>query len=63
MRVKKIRPRQGAENKKSSLSLEQIFFEIFRKKNPPREGDEKKNSPLPKLPTPPWKSNGASLRD
>ena len=48
--------------KKSSLCLEQNFFEIFRKKILPWEGDENKNSapvrvrkknpPLPKLPTP-----------
>ena len=49
MRIKKRKEnrfRQGAKKKITLVSRGFFFFEIFRKKKHPRQGDEKKN-PLP----------------
>ena len=58
MRMKKKCPVRGWG--KSPLSPGEIFYEIYRKKNHPRESDEKKSTPIKdeqnppttKLPTP-----------
>ena len=65
MRMKKKSPPSGGEGrgleKTKHPCLQGKFFEVFRKKNHLREGDEKKSIPvkrrkkftLTKLPTPP----------